>query len=65
MQILQLIRDRFRVVLEPMLQDPALLGATLERIVPSREAQLADYQANIAMPLQKAVSYTHLRAHET
>ena len=55
MQILQLIRDRFRVVLEPMLQDPALLGATLERIVPSREAQLADYQANIAMPLQKVL----------
>jgi arginyl-tRNA synthetase len=55
MQILQLIRDRFRVVLEPMLQDPSLLGATLERIVPSREAQLADYQANIAMPLQKVL----------
>lgn len=55
MQINQSIRERFREVLEPMLSDATLLAATLERIVVSRESQMADYQANIAMPLQKVL----------
>jgi arginyl-tRNA synthetase len=53
MQVLSLIRSRFSTVLAKWIDDPALLAATLERIVVSRETQLADYQANVAMPLQK------------
>jgi arginyl-tRNA synthetase len=53
MQVLSLIRSRFADVLATWIDDPALLAATLERIVPSRETHLADYQANVAMPLQK------------
>lgn len=53
MQILALLRQRFADALSGWIEDPKLLAASLERIVPSREPQLADYQANIAMPLQK------------
>lgn len=53
MQVLSMIRSRFADVLATWINDPTLLAATLERIVPSRETQLADYQANVAMPLQK------------
>jgi arginyl-tRNA synthetase len=53
MQILSLIRSRFASVLSQWVEDPVALAAALERIVPSRETQLADYQANVAMPLQK------------
>jgi arginyl-tRNA synthetase len=55
MQILKPIRQRFRTVLEKLLDDPALVESSLERIVPSRDPSLADYQANIAMPLQKVL----------
>jgi len=55
MQILTAIRERFRKVLQELLSDPALVDASLERIVPSRDPSLADYQANIAMPLQKVL----------
>lgn len=53
MQILSLLRARFANALSGLIDDPKLLAASLERIVPSREPQLADYQANLAMPLQK------------
>ncbi|MFN7734024.1 MAG: arginine--tRNA ligase [Pirellula sp.] len=53
MQILSLLRARFADALSGLIDDPKLLAASLERIVPSREPQLADYQANLAMPLQK------------
>ena len=53
MQVLSLIRSRFAPVLATWISDPDALNATLERIVASRESQLADYQANVAMPLQK------------
>jgi len=53
MQILAHLRERFSEALSSLLSDPKLLAASLERIVPSREPQLADYQANIAMPLAK------------
>lgn len=53
MQILALIRERFANALSELIEDPKLRASSLERIVPSREPQLADYQANIAMPLQK------------
>ncbi|HUP77158.1 MAG TPA: arginine--tRNA ligase, partial [Pirellula sp.] len=53
MRVLSLIRSRFAPVLANWLTEPAALTAALERIVASRELQLADYQANVAMPLQK------------
>lgn len=53
MRVLSLIRSRFAPVLATWLTEPASLNAALERIVASRESHLADYQANVAMPLQK------------
>lgn len=53
MRVLSLIRSRFAPVLATWLTEPDALNAALERIVASREAGLADYQANVAMPLQK------------
>ena len=53
MQLLSLIRSRFAPVLATWLPEPEALNAALERIVASRESHLADYQANVAMPLQK------------
>ncbi len=53
MRVLSLIRSRFAPVLATWLAEPDALNAALERIVASREAGLADYQANVAMPLQK------------
>lgn len=55
MQVLSLIRSRFAPVLAKWLDEPAALHSALERVVASRESQLADYQANVAMPLQKKV----------
>ena len=53
MRVLSLIRSRFAPVLDTWLPEPDALNAALERIVASRESHLADYQANVAMPLQK------------
>ena len=53
MRVLSLIRSRFAPVLATWLTEPDALNAALERIVASRESSLADYQANVAMPLQK------------
>ena len=53
MRVLSLIRSRFAPVLARWLTEPEALAAALERIVASRESHLADYQANVAMPLQK------------
>ena len=53
MRVLSLIRSRFAPVLANWLNEPEALTAALERIVASRELHLADYQANVAMPLQK------------
>ncbi|MEQ1824421.1 MAG: arginine--tRNA ligase [Pirellula sp.] len=53
MQVLNIIRSRFASVLSTWIDDPAALNMALDRIVPSRESHLADYQANVAMPLQK------------
>ena len=55
MQLLNSIRARFTDVLSQWLSDPRELQIALERIVPSKDASLADYQANVAMPLQKLV----------
>jgi arginyl-tRNA synthetase len=53
MHILTLIRGRFAAALSEWIDDPQLQATSLERVVASREPQLADYQANIAMPLAK------------
>lgn len=53
MRVLSLIRSRFAPALATWLTEPDALNAALERIVASRESNLADYQANVAMPLQK------------
>ena len=53
MRVLSLIRSRFAPVLANWLTDQEALAAALDRIVASRESHLADYQANVAMPLQK------------
>ena len=53
MRVLSFIRSRFAPVLATWLTEPDALNAALERIVASRESSLADYQANVAMPLQK------------
>lgn len=55
MQLQKLIRSRFAPVLKQWLPEEKALNASLERIVASREVALADYQANVAMPLQKLV----------
>ena len=55
MQLLNSIRSRFTEVLSQWLTEPRELQTALERIVPSKDASLADYQANVAMPLQKLV----------
>lgn len=55
MQVLSLIRSRFAEALSPIIADPKQLASSLERIVPSREPSMADYQANIAMPLKKVL----------
>ncbi len=53
MRVLSLIRSRFAPVLGTWVTEPEALNGALERIVASRESHLADYQANVAMPLQK------------
>ncbi len=65
MQLQTLIRSRFAPVLSQWLSDPAHLQTSLERIVASREVALADYQANVAMPLQKIVGKPPLEIANT
>ncbi len=64
MRVLSLIRSSFAPVLATWLDEPDALAATLERIVVSRESHLADYQANVAMPLQKKLGKAPLAIAE-
>lgn len=64
MRVLSLIRSRFAPVLAAWIDEPAALVASLDRIVPSRESHLADYQANVAMPLQKKLGKAPLAIAE-
>lgn len=64
MQLLHTIRAKFEPILSQWLPEPAALQASLERIVASRDASLADYQANVAMPLQKIVGKPPLEIAE-
>ena len=50
MNILALLRDRFKPVLEPMSDD---VGPLLEMIRPAGDPKFGDYQANFAMSLAK------------
>jgi arginyl-tRNA synthetase len=50
MQIVELIRDRFRPVLANLVDEPE---RHLARIATARDASHGDYQANLAMPLAK------------
>ena len=50
MNVLSELRDRFRVVLEPMVDEP---GNLLDMIRPAQDPRFGDYQANCAMPLGK------------
>ncbi|MFN9641619.1 MAG: arginine--tRNA ligase [Pirellula sp.] len=65
MQLLNLIRSRFTPVLSQWVTDPVALQTTLDRIVASREVALADYQANVAMPLQKVVGKPPMEIAQT
>lgn len=53
MEILSLIRQRFETALDGWVENPAEHAA---RVTPARDARHGDYQANIAMPLQKVLS---------
>ncbi len=64
MQVLNLIRSRFAPVLSLWLTDPVQLQSSLDRIVASREAHMADYQANVAMPLEKMLSQSSVAIAE-
>lgn len=64
MRVLSLIRSRFAPVLATWLTEPEALASALERIVASRESHLADYQANVAMPLQKKLGKAPLAIAE-
>ena len=50
MNVLSELRDRFRVVLEPMVDEP---GHLLDMVRPAQDPRFGDYQANCAMPLGK------------
>ena len=50
MNILTELRNRFRVALAPLVEDPSEL---LTMIRPAQDARFGDYQANCAMPLGK------------
>lgn len=50
MNILSLLKDRFRVALLDLIADPSEM---LELIRPAQDARFGDYQANCAMPLAK------------
>ncbi len=52
MQLISLIRQRFVQALDGWVSDP---HEHAERITPARDARHGDYQANIAMPLQKTL----------
>src|SRR5438046_6337989 len=53
MNILAILKDRFRPALAALRPDPAKVGELLEMIRPAQDAKFGDYQANFAMPLGK------------
>ena len=53
MNILALLKDRFRPALAALVNHAAKAGELLEMIRPAQDAKFGDYQANFAMPLGK------------
>jgi arginyl-tRNA synthetase len=53
MNVLALLKVRFRLALAPLVADPAKLAESLDMVRPSTDPKFGDYQANFAMPLGK------------
>jgi arginyl-tRNA synthetase len=53
MNVLELLRGRFRGALLALVSDDALVGELVAMVRPSTDAKFGDYQANFAMPLGK------------
>src|SRR5438876_7205071 len=53
MNILALLKSRFRPALEAIAVDSAKLDELLDMIRPAQDVKFGDYQANFAMPLGK------------
>src|SRR6185369_10835161 len=53
MNILALLKDRFRPALAAFITDEAQVGELLDMIRPAQDAKFGDYQANFAMSLGK------------
>jgi arginyl-tRNA synthetase len=56
MNVLALLKSRFEPALAPLVADPSKRAELLDMIRPSQDAKFGDYQANIAMPLGKALA---------
>src|SRR5436853_7287179 len=53
MNILAILKDRFRPALAALVADPGKAAELLDLIRPAQDAKFGDYQANFAMPLGK------------
>src|SRR6188474_3010788 len=53
MNVLALLKSRFRPALGSLVSDPTRLSELLDMIRPAQDAKFGDYQANFAMPLGK------------
>lgn len=53
MNVLALLKDRFRPALASLVADPARVSELLDLIRPAQDPKFGDYQANFAMPLGK------------
>src|SRR3954451_5357871 len=53
MNILSVLKERFRTALAPLVSEPSKLAELLDMIRPAQDAKFGDYQANFAMPLGK------------
>ncbi|MDX1944240.1 MAG: arginine--tRNA ligase, partial [Pirellulaceae bacterium] len=56
MNVLAVLKDRFRPALAALVAEPAKLAELLEMLRPAGDAKFGDYQANFAMPLGKQLS---------
>lgn len=53
MNVLALLKSRFRPALETLVADRAMVAELLELLRPAQDPKFGDYQANFAMPLGK------------
>ncbi|HEX5106311.1 MAG TPA: arginine--tRNA ligase [Pirellulaceae bacterium] len=56
MNVLALLKSRFRPVLAELISDPARLEELLDMVRPAQDAKFGDYQANFAMTLKKELN---------